>query len=121
VDSESRRLVDDQEPLVLVQHLLEECGCGASRGCGAGLAQTHRRNPDLVARLEAIIGAYPPAIDAHLAAPQKPVNAPPRHAGQFPVQEVVNALPVTVRIDADLSDPGGAAAGLLHRLFLHDQ
>jgi hypothetical protein len=37
------------------------------------------------------------------------------------VQEVVHALTGPVGIDADLSDPGGATAGLLHRLFLHDQ
>ena len=121
VDGDAARLVDNQQALVLVQHVIQDRGCAVGRRQSSFGAQAHRRDANLVPGLEAVSGPHPPAIDPHFATPQQPVDAAPWHAGQFPVQKVIYPLTGPVRVNAYLSYAAGAAAGLLHRLFLHDQ
>jgi hypothetical protein len=84
-------------------------------------AQAHRRDTNLVAGLEAVFGPHSPTVDPHFATPQQPVDPAPRHAGQLAVQKVIHTLTGPIRVNAYLSYAARAAAGLLHRLFLHDQ
>ncbi len=121
VDGDARRLVDDQQALVLVKHVIQDGGRAAGGRRGALGAQAHRRDTNLVAGFETVSGPHPPAIDPHFATPQQPVDPAARHAGQLAVQKVIHTLARPVRVNAYLSYAAGAAAGPLHRLFLHDQ
>ena len=120
MDRNARRLVDHQQPPVLVQNVIDDRCRLPGRG-RALLANTHGRNPYLVTGFQPIIGPYAAAVDADFSTPQQPVDPAPGHAGQLAVQEVVDPLTGAVRIDSDPSYAGDAAAALLRGLSLHDQ
>ena len=121
VDRDAGGFVDNQQAFVLVKHVVENGRRPVCRRCGALRAQANRRDTNLVAGLEAVVRPHPAAVDTHFAAPEQPVNAAPRHTGQFAVQEIIDALAGALGVNANLSYSAGAGTGLLHRLFLHDQ
>ena len=61
-----------------------------------GLAQPHRRNPDLVARGQLAFGLGAPAVDADLAGPHQLVDQRARRALELAQQEIVEALAVAI-------------------------
>ena len=99
VHRDARRLVQDQQVLVLVddgggeQVLQRLAGRAVTPAAAARLRTTHRGQPDPVAGCDTLVGLGALAVHPHLALAQQAVDVGPRHALQDPDQEIVEPLP----------------------------
>ncbi len=95
VNGEAGRLVDDEQPRVLVQHGRRQPGRQAPgrrrRRCGRRGA--HGRQPELLAPLEPVLRTHASTVDADLSLAQHAVDAALRDPPELTPQHVVDPLP----------------------------
>src|SRR5690606_35317309 len=98
VDGKPRRLVEDQEPLLLVKDgVLHPAGGFRGDHGGRGLGATGMGgNTDAVAGSQAVAGGNAGAVHPDLAAADHPVDTAPGHVPEPAQQEIVQA-PVRFR------------------------
>ncbi len=89
---EARRLVDHQQPFVFVNHPIEHVRGEFRRRRRRTRADARRRNPNLIAFLEFVLGPDPATVHPNLATPQQTVDSPFGNTGQFGAQEIVDSL-----------------------------
>ncbi len=106
---QSRGLVEREDPLILV----DDCGTdlGEQRfryPPRAGFrSHAYRRQPDQVTGLEAPVRARTPAIHAHFALAEQPVDVRARDTLEHPQQEIVEPLACLAVTDLDMPHRGG--------------
>jgi hypothetical protein len=105
MDSHAGRLVDRQQAVVLVEDAVFAPGRHRSPGFAA---QLQWRDAHLVAGPQPVLRGHPPAVHAHLAAPEYPVDETFRHALADAQQIIVDAL--ALRLLADLAARHGGFA-----------
>jgi hypothetical protein len=99
MNREARRLVDNNERVVLVQHSGPEGRGNRGRWLCSSLGQSQWRDPDYVPGRQAGVRTDPPSVQPHLAAAKDPIYVAFRHALQDAQQEVVD--PLASRIFSD--------------------
>ncbi len=114
VHRNARRLVEHQQPLVLVHdgapELLAERRSRARRLPGRGHA--HRRDTDAVPELHAQLRVGTATVDAHLALADEAKQPAARHSRQLALQTIVQALAGLVLADLVVLHAGARFARL---------
>ena len=102
VDCESRRLVDHQERIVLVQDRQIRSACRRTAHCSVLRAHTaDRRQPHPVALAQAQLGRSPPAIDSHLSAADQLIHMGAWNAPAVSRDKIIQSLALVLTINLD--------------------
>ncbi len=107
-----RGLVDDDDPVVLIEnrgleHLAERIGRPSDRA----YFDLQRWQAYLVTGLQSARGLRAPFVDANLPRPEQPIESAPRQALEFMQEKVIDPLPGMVTIDGQPADPRTRALG----------